>query len=246
MTHGGPHQQPDPAGGAGWDAFPPGPGYPAQPGFAGYPAPAGGYAPPGYPPPGYGPPGYGAPAGFAPPGFGPPGFGPTAGYLGPPPRTRREVRTLAMILIVSGAVGAVGSIGPWAWVSDGGSAQRFAEFDETISGLNGGGTVTLALSATVAIMGILLLRRTLIGLSITALCCGAVAALLGLTNLASINVAVDEVRLLYGMDAGLGWGLWTLIAGAAAAAITGLLALIRGRWIDVPPAAGAPSPSLPR
>jgi hypothetical protein len=227
-----------------WDAYSPypAPGYPN----AGYPQP-----PVGYPQP---PVGYPQPAPHLPPAHLRPGqqppfppYGPPAGGPGSPPvpygfgqpltyafqygpaipRARREVRVIAIGLIVAGVIGAIGSIGQWVRVT-----APSIYFDEKASGLEGGGALTVALCVTVAVMGGLLLQRTILGLCITALSCGGVTVLVALLNVASAHSDAHTLRVLYGIDVQISWGLWVTLLGGLLCTAGGLAALLRGRWLS--------------
>lgn len=220
MTSGGPTRSDPTSGGPQWDAFPPGqtgalPSPPYSPAYPGGAYPGNPY--PGAPYPAYPP--YPQPGAYY-------------GGYGGPPRVRRSVRELGMALLGVGALGVVGSVAPWAWARFRSGSYRFDDIDVTATGLDGGGALTVALCAAVAIMGAILISRTLLGLSITALCCGATTTLIGLANLASINSVASEVEMLDAGEVGVAWGLWVVIASGAAATIVGLIALLRGRWVD--------------
>ena len=137
--------------------------------------------------------------------------------------TAADVRT-AIAAIVAAALVLVGSLGTWATISVSITPGAPTAAGVSKGGLDGDGGITLVLAFVAAAMAVLWATRP-------ARWQDAVAALAaGLTVVIGI-VDVLDVRDAGGgaVEASVGWGLWLVLLGGIALAITAVLRFVRNR-----------------
>lgn len=116
----------------------------------------------------------------------------------------------AILAIVGGVLGFLGSIGTWATVSVMGLSQ-------SLSGTQADGVFTLILAIAAAITGGLAMKYSPKGLGIATIAEGGVISLIALID--TTRVSSMSSAALFGAEVSLGWGIiLTIVAGLVATA----------------------------
>lgn len=122
-------------------------------------------------------------------------------------RRGQSARVIACILMIAGAVGLVGSIGPWARVRDGSGENRTTIIYGLSSYNDAGGKVTGALMVVVCVLAVVkLVSRTLeiwaaAGVCVAAVLAGLVAFVAGgdLADGAGAGVTAGSIDVAWGV-----------------------------------------------
>lgn len=137
-------------------------------------------------------------------------------------------RTAAIVVMVGGAVVAIGSFLPWASIATGlGSAS--------IDGITGDGKITVVLGGVIALLGLLAIERPVsVARSGAMMLLGVAAVAFGVWEYSNVQAKVDDVASDV-VRASVGTGLYLVIAGGVIA-IVGAALLPRPTATIPPPA----------
>jgi hypothetical protein len=140
----------------------------------------------------------------------------------------RKVSIGQLVAAVGAAVAVVGTILAWETLNSGLAA--LAGESDTVTGISsGGGKVILVLGIVVIVLVVLAVVKTVMSAKNTAIAivvCGAVMALLSVTNYLSISDDVNKGNALMANLAGIGMGIYVTLVGAIAVVVGGVLGLI--------------------